>query len=92
MLAHPTLRIGGRELRNIYISALPILSQLNNAGSSTPEGLGATHFRACTHAAVLRTGRTCRTGLPARQTTPAIVFAVRGDVAFTGNKSARLAG
>jgi len=56
--------------------------------SQTPRRLGATHFRACTRAAVLGTRRTCRTGLPARQTTPAIGFAIGGDVAFTGNKSA----
>ena len=62
------------------------------AGSSTPEGLGAAQFRACTRAAVLGTRRTCRTGLPARQTTPAIGFAVDGDVVLTVNKSACLAG
>ncbi len=50
--------------------------------SQAPRGLGAAHFRACTRAAVLGTRRTCRTGLPARQTTPAIAFAVRGDGVF----------
>jgi hypothetical protein len=59
--------------------------------SHTPRGLGAAQFRACTRAAVLGTRRTCRTGLPVRQTTPAIVFAFRGDVALMDNKSACLA-
>ncbi|MEQ8678072.1 MAG: hypothetical protein RLP44_23060 [Aggregatilineales bacterium] len=60
--------------------------------SQAPRGLGAAHFRACTRVAVLGTRHTCRTGLPARQTTPAIVFVVGGDVALTDNKSACLAG
>jgi hypothetical protein len=54
----------------------------------TPEGLGAAQFRACTCVVVLECCHTCRTGLPARQTTPAIVFAVCGDVAYLSNKSA----
>lgn len=60
--------------------------------SQTPRGLGAAQFRACTRVAVLRTRHTCRTGKPVRQTTPAIGFAVRGDVVLTVNKSACLAG
>jgi hypothetical protein len=60
--------------------------------SQAPRRLGAAQFRACTRAAVLGCRRTCRTGLPARQTTPAIVFAVGGDVAFTDNTSACLTG
>ena len=50
--------------------------------SQTPRGLGAARFPACTRATVLCTPRTCRTGLPARQTTPAIGFAVCGDGVF----------
>ena len=50
--------------------------------SQTPRGLGAAQFPACTRATVLCTPRTCRTGLPARQTTPALGFAVCGDGVF----------
>ena len=50
--------------------------------SQAPRGLGAAQFPACTRATVLGTPRTCRTGLPVRQTTPAIVFAVCGDGVF----------
>jgi hypothetical protein len=57
--------------------------------SHTPRGLGAAQYSACTPATVLCTRRTCRTGSPARHNTPAIVFAVCGDVAFSGNLSAR---
>ena len=60
--------------------------------SHTPRGLGAARFPACTRATVLCTRRTCRTGLPVRQTTPAIGFAVGGDVVLTVNKSACLGG
>ena len=56
--------------------------------SQAPRGLGAAQFRACTRVAVLECRHTCRTGLPARQTTPAIVFAVGGGVAFKDNKPA----
>jgi hypothetical protein len=59
--------------------------------SQAPRGLGAAQFRACTRVAVLGCRHTCRTGLPARQTTPAIGFAVRDDVALMDNKSACLA-
>lgn len=60
--------------------------------SQSPRGLGAAQLRACTRVAVLGCRHTCRTGLPARQTTPAIGFAVRGDVVLTVNKSACLSG
>jgi hypothetical protein len=60
--------------------------------SQAPRGLGAARFPACTRVAVLGTRHTCRTGLPVRQTTLAIGFAVRGDVVLTVNKSACLAG
>jgi NADPH-dependent 7-cyano-7-deazaguanine reductase QueF len=56
--------------------------------SQAPRGLGAARFPACTRATVLGTRRTCRTGLPVRQTTPAIAFAVDGDVTCLSNKSA----
>jgi hypothetical protein len=74
--------------------AAPVVDEAAVARAAAEESrikarrLDAAQFRACTCAAVLRTRRTCRTGLPARQTTPAIAFAVCGDVAFTGNKSA----
>jgi len=63
---------------------LKISKPAKKAVSSTPEGLGATHYRACTHATVPVCRRITQRDKPRRATTPAIVFAVRGDVPSFG--------
>lgn len=87
VVRHLYARIGGRIRPLCLQSSKPAKSLV----SQTPRGLGAAPFHACTRVAVLECRHTCRTGLPARQSTPAIAFAVGGDVAYLSNKSACLA-